>query len=412
MTMRPRTIARLYHVASRLWLTLAGLSLLLPASARLGIWLPLHLTLAGAASVAISGAMQNFASALTGTPSPPIWAVWVQFGCVNLGAALIAAGHPSGHPGALAAGGTLFLAGILLLGWFLLRAWRKALNRRHVLPIAMYAAAVAAVLVGGTFGALIGSGAVKDPELWIGLRRAHMTLNVLGWVSLTIAGTLVTLLPTVLRIRMPSWHGGATGLLLVGGVVMIAGGLALSWTSVAALGGLAYAAGAAGVAWMVGRAFTSPRRWPVPVSAKHLVLAVGWFTFGSFALAANLLRGAPGFDAFRQDYLVIFVGGWIVQTLLGAWLYLLPMARAGHPDERRRSLAAIEFGWILQVVSLNAGLILMALRGAGWVSDTMGAIGVGLAIGGAALALFKAWAFPILARAPVLSRKQLEVWGA
>ena len=399
-------------MASRLWLTGAGLALLLPTRDRLGIWLPLHMTLAGAVSVAISGAMQGFAAALTATQAPRYGFVMAQFVFVNLGAALVAVGYPSGHAWLVATGGACFLSGMALLGWILARAWRRSLNRRHGLPMAMYGAAVAAVLVGGTLGALIGSSAVHDPVLWAGLRHAHMTVNVLGWVSLTIAGTQVTLLPTVLRVRMPSWHGAATALLLVGGVATIAAGVAMGREPVAAAGGAAYATGALGVAWMIGRTMAVPRKWPVPLPAKHLVLASAWFVAGSLALAVALARGTEAFDAFRQVYLVVFVGGWIVQTLLGAWQYLLPMARPGHPDERRRWLAAVEFGWALQLLSLNGGLVLMALRGAGWISGTWGAIGVGLALGGGALALLKAWAFALLSKAPVLSRRQLGVWGA
>ncbi len=409
--MRPRVVARLYHVASRAWLTAAGLALLLPARDRLGIWLPLHLTLAGAVSVAISGSMQGFASALTATPAPPVWAVVAQWAFVNVGVALIGLGYPSGHPAILAFGGASFLCGMAVLAWMVARAWRRGLNRRHVLPMVMYGCALLAILSGGTLGALIGSGAVHDAVLWVALRRAHMTVNVLGWVSLTISGTLVTLLPTVLRIRMPSWHGGATATFLVGGLAMVASGLGLSSPPVAAVGGVAYALGALGLVWMVGLAITSPRRWPVPVSAKHLVLAVCWFAFGAVALSVALVRGTASFDAFRGLFLVAFVGGWIVQTLLGAWLYLLPMARPGHPDERRRLLSAIEFGGLLQIGALDGGLVLMALRAGGLLPDVWGAIGTGLALGGAALALVKAWAFPLLARAPVLSARQLEVWG-
>jgi len=408
---RPRVVVRLYHVASRAWLTAAGLALLLPERDRLGIWLPLHLTLAGAVSVAISGSMQGFASALTATPAPATGTVLAQWALVNAGVVLVGIGYPFGHPALLAAGGTCFLCGMAVLAWMVGRAWRRGLNRRHALPMAMYGCALVAILSGGTLGALIGSGAVREPALWVALRRAHMTVNVLGWVSLTIAGTLVTLLPTVLRIRMPAWHGGGTAALLIGGVAMIAGGLGLSSPPVAAAGGIAYALGALGLAWMVGRAITSPRRWPVPVSAKHLVLAVCWFVFGAVALSVALVRGEASFDAFRELYLVAFVGGWIVQTLLGAWLYLLPMARPGHPDERRRVLAAIELGGLLQVGALDGGLVLMALRAGGLLPEVWGPVGTGLALGGAALALAKAWAFPLLARAPVLSDRQLQVWG-
>jgi nitrite reductase (NO-forming) len=409
---RPRTTARLYNAASRLWLTGAVLALLLPERTRLGVWLPLHLTLAGAVAVAISGAMQNFASALTATPAPPERLVWAQFAFVNVGTALIAIGYPSSHSGLVAAGGASFLCGFAILGWIVVRARRLALNKRHPLPLAMYMFAVTCLLVGGTLGAFVGSGAIHDPDLWTGFRNAHMTLNVLGFVSLTIAGTLVTLLPTVLRIRMPSWHGTATGLLFAAGVVMIASGLALRATPLAAIGGVAYAGGALGLGWMVVRSITSEKRWPVPVSAKHLVLAATWFVAGTLALAVALLGGVESFDRFREVYLTMFVGGWIVQALLGAWQYLLPMARPAHPDERRRFLAAIEFGGTLELVALNAGLVLLALHAAGWVSGALASLGAGSALGGGGLALVKAWAFAPMSRSRVMSKRQLEVWGA
>jgi len=239
-----------------------------------------------------------------------------------------------------------------------------------------------------------------------------MTLNVLGWVSLTIVGTLVTLLPTVLRIRMPSWHGWVTVALLVVGLAAMASGLALRLGQLAAAGAVAYGAGALGAGWLAVKAVRTPRTWPVPVAAKHLLLALAWFVVGALALAVALMRGLDAFAAFREPYLAVFVGGWALQTLLGAWLYLLPMSRPGHPDERRRQLAAIEFGGPLQLIALNGGIALLVLTAAGRAPGSVGAIGVGLAVGGGVLALAKAWAYPVMAGAPVLARRHLDVWGA
>jgi hypothetical protein len=41
-----------------------------------------------------------------------------------------------------------------------------------------------------------------------------------------------------------------------------------------------------------------------------------------------------------------------------------------------------------------------------------GAVGAGLALGGGALALAKAWALGPLGRVPVLSTRRADVWGA
>lgn len=409
--MAARTTVRTYHVAARLWLSAAVVSLLLPASTRLGIWLPLHLALAGAVSVAIAGAMQNFALTLTAAPQPPAWIVSVQFVGVNAGALLVAIGYPGGHPGLVAWGGGVFVAAACVLGGLVIRARRIGLNPRHQLALVLYLAAVAAVLVGGTFGALVGSGAVEG-ELWGRLRSAHLVVNLLGWASLTIAATLVTLLPTVLRVQMPRWHGATTGAALALGVSTVAAGLATSSTVLSTLGAAAYAAGALGLVWMVVKVLRTPRRWPVPVAAKHLLLALGWFVAGTTLLPFILAGGPSSFARFRDVYLAVFVGGWVLQTLLGAWQYLLPMARPGHPDDRRRQLAAIELGGTAQVLALNAGVLLLAIAGAGWGGGTMRAVGAGLALGGGCLGLVKAWAFGPLSRVRVLSQRRLSVWGA
>jgi nitrite reductase (NO-forming) len=289
---------RLYQTASRAWLTGAAASLLLPTSLRLGWWVPLHLALAGAVSLAISGAMQTFVAALTATASAPSWMTWSQFGLVSLGAGLVVAGRMAGVPQLVAVGGSAFLAGALLLGWIVLRARWQALHLRHRLPVALYLAAVAFLLGGGTVGTLLGAGVVPA-ERWLGLRGAHLVLNVLGWASVTIAATLVTLLPTILRVRMPRWPGRLTGWLLVTGVGLAALGLAWGVTPVAAVGSLVYLAGVAGLLEMIRRVLSAPRRWPVPIAGRHLLLALVWFVGGVGWMAAGLSHGAAGWPGGR-----------------------------------------------------------------------------------------------------------------
>jgi nitrite reductase (NO-forming) len=409
--MRPRATMTLYQTAARGWFTLAGLSLLLPGNVRLGIWLPLHLMVAGAASVAIAGAMQTFAAALTATGPPPTVWVWAQFIAMNAGVTLIALGRLLSVPSLIGAGGAAFVVGGALLLWFVLRARRRSLNERHRLPLQMYVFAVGCVLIGGTFGALLGSGSVHDATTYLGLRHAHMTINVLGWVSVTIAATLITLLPTTLRVKMPAWHGGWTAGSLAVGAVTIALGLALRVTAVAAVGGIFELCGAFGLAWMVFRVLRKQRSRPAPLSALHLVAGVSWFTIGCAALAVSVWHGAAGFDAFSLDFLSIFIVGWIAQVLLGAWSFLLPNTRPGHPDVRRAALVAIEFAAWVQVVALNAGVALMSLRAAGWLGRTAGSIGVTLTLGGAAIALVKAWAFPALGSAGLSGRRGEAMWS-
>jgi nitrite reductase (NO-forming) len=376
----------------------------------MGIWLPLHLSLTGAVSVAISGAMQMFSITLTATPDPSARLVWTQFVLVNSGTAAVVGGRMLGSTWLTATGGSAFVASAMVLGWLVWRAWRRGLNRRHLLPIRMYGFAITCVVVGGTFGALLGGGAIHDPAAYVALKDAHMTTNVLGWVSITIAATLVTLLPTVLRIHIPAWHGTWVAGLLAAGVILLASGLALRFTVMAAVGGVMQLCGALGVALLVVIAARTPRRWPAPLAALHLMAGVIWFAVGSGALAISAIHGVDGFDVFRAEFLTMFVGGWILQVLLGAWLYLLPMQRPALPDDRRAGLVAIESAAWLEVGSLNGGIAIVTASGAGWIGPTAGSVGAFLALGGGGLALLKAWTFHALGEIGVSDARGRSVW--
>lgn len=409
--MEPRAITRWYQTAARIWLSLAAVSLLLPASERLGLWLPLHLALAGAIATAISGAMQNFMLALTATPSPPTRLTWAQLILVTVGAALVAYGLPNDLDALVAVGGTAIVASMVILGWMLWRAWSRSLNKRHGVPMGAYGAAVTAVVIGAGLGAILGAGSVSGAT-YVSLRHAHLSLNVLGFASLTVVGTLVTLLPTTLRVRMPPWPGRTVlGLLAVGVSLQ-----ALAWIvgedALLPVGGVAYAGGAVGLVVFVGRVLRTERRWRPPLAAMHMLAAAGWFVTGSVGLGYALAHGPAGFDDYRTTFLVAFVGGWLVQVLLGAWAYLLPMQRPGHPDDRRRMLSAFELAAPVQLVVLNVGLVVLALRGAGWVGAAAGDVGVVLTTVGAVMGIAKAWLFPVIGRGNLVDGDRArEIWG-
>ena len=142
-----------------------------------------------------------------------------------------------------------------------------------------------------------------------------------------------------------------------------------------------------------------------------MMAAVTWFVAGSIGLAVAMFDGPAGFDRYRAAFLTAFVGGWLLQVLFGAWSYLLPMARPGHPSERRRSLAAFELLAPAQLALLNAGLVLVAAHGLSWVGPALGGVGAAAALAGGGIALAKAWLFPIVARWPVDTDRSRSVWG-
>jgi hypothetical protein len=406
--MTSREPARLANAISRLWLLAAALALLLPASTRLGYWLPLHLALAGAVSVAISGNMATFAWTLTATPSGDPWIARTQLSLITAGAALIAAGYPKARTALVAIGGACFVGAAVLLLLILWSAWRRSLNRRHGFPMVMYALAVGSVIAGGTIGAVLGTGAAAASR-FDRLRDAHMALNVLGWASLTIIATLTTLLPTVLRLRMPRWNQWRAGILLTVGLAALVAGLGTGARSIAALGALAYWIGGLQVAALVVRGVSAPRNWPAPAAARHMILGFVWFVAGGAALTWATVTGS--FDAFIPSFEVMFVCGWLIQTLLGSWSHLLPTMRSGSPDDRRRWFTAMDLGIGPQVLALNGGLVLLALAAGHLVGDAVGWAGAGMALAAGGVALAKTWAYPAIAAMPIVARRSRDTWG-
>ena len=411
---RPRDLAATANLLGRLWLIAAAASLALPARDRLGIWLPLHLALAGAVTTTISGNMQMFASTLTATRSASPRVGNGQLLLVNVGALLVALGLPTSHSILVLAGGCAFGLGVLVLGAIVRSAMRRALNRRHVLPLILYLAAVGCALLGVTIGAVLGSGAVHDAGVYLALRRAHATLNLLGFVSLTIAGTLLTLLPTVLRTRMVARGAWTAGWLLGAGTGVLAAGFAVQATPIAVLGAITYAAGALALGRMAAvtvRAVLGRKGAPPAVTAAaHAVSALVWFCWGAIALVVVLLSGGD-IDSFLPLALVIFALGWTVQMLLGAWSYLIPSAAPGGPQERRVYFAVMDAGGLVQASVFNLGLALVALRAAGVVGPTGGTAGMWAALFAGAVAVGRTWLFRRVARSGWAMRRAAHIFG-
>ena len=392
------------------FLTLAVASLALPLRIRLGLWLPVHLALAGAVATAISGAMQMFARALTSTPESRPGLGVAQVTAVVAGAVAIAVGRVSGADGLLVLGGVSWMAGVVILGAIVWRAWARSVHRRHPVPIAAYGLAVCFAFLGGLAGAMLGSGAL-GASAYLALRRIHPTLNVLGFASLTIVGTLVTLLPTILRVRIVAWRGGLVVGLLAAGVALQAAGWALGVRWAEAAGGVAGAAGAVVLCVHVALTLQTPRRFAIPTAAMHLLAGIAWFVGGSIWLAVQLGRGPIAVDLGRSTFLAVFVCGWLVQVLLGAWAYLLPMGRPGSPQDHRAALQVFEVLGRVEVAALNAGLLLL-VAGHWWLPAGGATVGWCLALTAVVWALTKTWAFPVLAGHLSAGDRGAAVWAA
>jgi nitrite reductase (NO-forming) len=354
--------------------------------------------LLGSASQLISGGQIKFSSTLAMAPPPARHHILGSLSLLNLGAALIAIGRLSGVELLVGSGAAAFLTGTTWSGLVADVQWRRGLGTRFRVTRTYYRLAGLSILLGGSAGATLALGLLSDAESHLSHRLVHMAFNLLGWAGMTIAGTAITLLPAVARVRaeiVPSaWAPWANFI----GLLTIALGLTLGVPLIAAAGAACFVAGLIPFVRSVLLAARRPKRYPVPVSALHLIAAVVWLLVVSVMQVATL--GIGNEAATRALWLVGLAGGTVVQAVLGAWSFLLPMEKPVGAETRRLHLVAFEKGARVQVAAYNGGLVLLLFGLLVPAPAGTRAVGLTLVWAAAAWALYKSCAFVRIARWP------------
>lgn len=408
----PRTMGRPlmsdHNLSARVWATAALVAVPLSARSGLGWWLPLHIALLGAVTQAIVGGQLMFSATLGLARGPSRSTTLAQLGLLNAAALLVILGRWTEIETLFVVGVAVFVAVIGWVGWQVHFLWRSSINRRFAVTGTFYRLAAASLLLGASIGGTLGTGAFDSAASYIAHRAVHMTVNVFGWAGMTIVGTAITLLPTILHVRAPKLGAvrKAPWLMFLGLMVMSTGAtLQLGW--VAGAGMTAYLGGLAVFLIHVKRVLATPRRRKIPTAAFHLVAAIGW----AFVTAASLVVTLLQSDWTATRYFVVVGGavGFVLQALLGAWSFLLPSTRAPVPQRRRIELVSMELGGRVQVVAYNLGLIL-AILGLRTGSEAS-VVGTSLVWGAATLAVSKAWLFPLLSKLPSVERRAAAWWA-
>ena len=361
------TASAIAQTLARAWVVAAAASLLLPVRDRLEWWLPIHLALAGGAATAIAGAVPDFTAALTAGRRRTC--AWAPIALFSAGAALIAVGLPTGHDALIAAGGAAFSAGALALAALVWVTWRRAINRRHAPVVALYGFAALCPVAGAAIGALLGTGAIHDAATYLALQRAHVALNLAGFLCLTIVATSVLLTPTVLRVRAPAWRVGASLLACATGLVVAVAGLALGVRILGAIGAAAYTIGALLVLDGALRALRRRPTRPERAAGAHLILSLAWLSIGGVLATIAVSVGS---DRLFVTVVVVLALGTVLQALVGAWSHLTPMAAPGGPEIHRALLARADLGALWQVIAFNGGVAIVLAATLGLPGSTVG----------------------------------------
>ena len=352
-------------IPTALWLVLTVIAVIAHRTLPVPRWLMIHLLLLGAITHAILVWSQYFSFALLRSAATvdDRRRQSIRLALSNGGAVLVFLGVPLGVWPLTAAGAACLIAAVIWHGASLWRRMRSSMPGRFGRTIRYYVIAAGLLAVGAGLGAWIARG-----EAAADLVLAHALLNVLGWAGLAVAGTVVTLWPTILRTRADeSAAGGAVRALplLAGGVVGAAAGAAAGVLLMVAAGLAVYLAGLVVIGVSLWR--TARRTPPRSFAALSVGTALLWWAgcTGALAVSAGVLglTGAEVADLgpVVEQVVPFLVAGFAAQVLPGALSYLIPVVLGGGPTPVRVGTTAFDRAGALRVSTANTALLVCAL---------------------------------------------------
>ncbi|HEU5109519.1 MAG TPA: hypothetical protein VFT95_13330 [Micromonosporaceae bacterium] len=320
-------------------------------------WLLIHVLLLGTATNAIVIWSSHFAVAILRAPAPASRRLEAgRLGLLNAGVVGVLAGGAADLPWVGVAGAGLVFAAVAAHTGALAARLRRALPARFAVTVRYYLAAGVALLTGVPVGAWM---LVVDDAAKPRLVLFHAHVNLLGWITLTVLGTVLTFWPTVLRTRMADdATRAATAALPVAAAGLGLLGLGvLAWWPVLAAGGLSLVAAA-----VVGTArpavAAAAGKPPSSFAAWSIACAGGWLLVALAIDAWTILAADDPADAVDRfgAVLVPLLAGFVAQVLVGALSYLLPVALGGGPATVQARAATLDRHWAQRVTMANAAL--------------------------------------------------------
>ena len=345
-------------------LVVAAVTALLPGEG--AEWLALHLVLLFAASHAIIVWSRHFADTLLRLPTSDDAEreQTLRLIAFDGGAVTVMIGVLTGSP-LMTLLGTLLTGGVAVLhAWLIFRDMRHALGSRFASAVRFYISAALLLVPGVLLGALL---TVKmDEEEHERLEIAHSLINVFGWIGLAVLGTLVTLWPTMLRTPIAAGaeqRSFAARIVLSSSVSLSAIGVLLDSRTTLLVGLGCYLLG---VLLLVQHfAVVAKRKLPRTMPTLSAFASLAWLAFAAVSLLVTTLQ-AGDWEVIGDamgDLAPLLAVGFVVQILLGALTYLIPVMLGGGPAAVRESIARIEWAGRSRVLLANIGLLLTLNEG-------------------------------------------------
>jgi hypothetical protein len=294
------------------------------------------------------------------------------FGAINAGAIGMLAGFWLQRHVVVGVSGVLVIGAFL---WTARDAWAQARTSLNAAPLNLwyYAVALLALFAGLAGGEAMALGLTQ--QFYGYVRLAHIHLNLLGFVTLAIIGTMHNLLPTVLN--QPLFSPFFARLVLIFmplGTALLIGGFMNSSLSIEI---------AAGAVLLIGSSLYAVnlfRTWMASghqgsAAADHLLLGTFFLVITivlGILVAANSLSTPPVMPYGTLHliaYTHMMLVGFVMNTIMGALSHLIPVTLAVSrvPSHKKRGpylahLTAIMDRWrTVQIAGLSLGTMGLAL---------------------------------------------------
>lgn len=336
------------------WLALAVMLLALHDAFHVPAWVALHALLLGAVTNAIVIWSEHFVVTLCRVPGPSPRRLAFGLTALNLSVVFALVGVTTDVAVLAGVGGTAVAVIAAVHTIHLLRLRKTALPGRFGYLTGFYGAASAALVAGAASGAGLAAGAAHwYARLW----AAHVHLTLLGWIGLSVLGTLFTLWPTTTgsRIHQGTITAARRSLpVLAGGLVVATGGVLTANVWVTAAGLLCYAAG---IVVAIIPLWSRPRG----PAAWMLAAGTGWLGVAVLFDAVQLLFAGTVEDLPEVigTVLPVLAVGFTAQVLVGALTWLLPVVLGRGPAEHKAIAEILSRGWRTRAVATNVAIPLI-----------------------------------------------------
>ncbi len=324
-------------------------------------WIWVHLLLLGAITNLIFVWSSHFTSTMLRLPPESDRRRYlVRVLLLNLGVISVIVGKIQGLKTLMAFGATAVIISAGLHVRSIQIQIKRALPTRFKKIPHFYIVSALFLILGGLFGGFLSQG--PKGEFKYRLLLAHYSTNIFGWIGITVAGTLITFIPTMLRTQLPAKaenHGYRSLPWLIVSVLAVDTGALINIRVIALIGIIAYLG-----SWiyLLSPHFRFVLQRNSPFSFISTVSSLIWLVISLTSLGIDIAKNDKWkLVSSHAESLIYILGiGFALQMGLGALSYLIPAVLGGGPSNARQNGDVSERLKATRLILHNVGLGLLA----------------------------------------------------